>query len=312
MKNRLFKSIALSLCTVLCICACGNAKQKKETAGQPEPITAESQSIGLTGVGNARELGGYKTADGKTVKHGLLLRTAALGKANEEDITRLTEVYHLSEVADLRMDREVQALPDPEIPGVKNVQLRIIDEQEMAKKTASIDKSELEGFDPNDKISMLKLAVKSGVLGDQMYVDFLSGNYGKEGYKQMFEDLLALPEGEAFLFHCTQGKDRTGCAAMLILSALGVDEDTIMQDYLLTNTFNAELIENERNMLIEKGYDGEELDTLMIAMDQVNPKLMQNALDWMKENYGSVTGYITQELGVTDEQIEELKNKYLE
>ena len=46
----------------------------------------------------------------------------------------------------------------------------------------------------------------------------------------MFREIIDLPEGEALLFHCSQGKDRTGCAAMLILSALGVDEETATED----------------------------------------------------------------------------------
>ena len=65
-------------------------------------------------------------------------------------------------------------------------------------------------------------------------------------------------------------------------------------------------------MLIDQGYTGEELDAMMKLLDEVNPQYMINALDWMRENYGSVTGYITSALGVTDEQIEALKNAYLE
>ncbi|MBQ6256673.1 MAG: tyrosine-protein phosphatase, partial [Clostridia bacterium] len=49
----------------------------------------------------------------------------------------------------------------------------------------------------------------------------------KAGYSQFFQALLALPEDRALLFHCSQGKDRTGCGAMLILFALGVDEETV-------------------------------------------------------------------------------------
>ena len=145
-----------------------------------------------------------------------------------------------------------------------------------------------------------------------MYINFLSGDQGKENYKRMFEELLSMPEGKSLLFHCTQGKDRTGCAAMLILSALGVDEGTILQDFMLTNTFNEKLIESERKMLIEKGYEGKELQTLMIAMDEVDSEYIQLALGWIKENYGSVKGYITKELGISDEQIEALKTMYLE
>lgn len=268
-----------------------------------------SRSIGLSGVGNARELGEYSGLNSKTVKHGVLLRTAALANATSEDIARLQNTYHLAVVADLRMTLEAQAAPDPEIPGAKNLHLKIIDEEAMQK---SIAEAQAEGLDLSNKLNLLKAAIKSGILNDQMYIFFLSGKQGKESYGKMFQELLTLPEGRSLLFHCTQGKDRTGCAAVLILSALGVDENTIMDDFLLTNTFNAELIESERKMLTEQGYSGEELDRLMKAMDEVDPQYMTNALDWMKKNYGSVTGYITQELGITDEQLEELRAKFLE
>ena len=53
---------------------------------------ADSRSLLLTGVGNARELGGYTTEDGRTVKRGVLLRTAKLADATEDDIQRLLTV----------------------------------------------------------------------------------------------------------------------------------------------------------------------------------------------------------------------------
>ena len=299
-----------------------------DTGNKCEPVTAPltaaddvfgelkkmvpKQSIDLAGVNNARELGGYAASDGRTVKHGVFLRTAALASATAEDIQKLQNVYNLSKVIDLRMSRETEAAQDPEIAGAENIQIGIIDEELMKKRMEELDTSEIEGYDANDRMSKLKIAIKLGIVGEQMYVNFLSADKGKKGYKQMFDELLSLPEGKSLLFHCTQGKDRTGCAAMLILSALGVGEDTVMQDFLLTNIFNADRIKSERKMLIENGYEGEELELILTCMDKVNEQYMYNALDWLKENYGSVTGYITEELGVTNEQLETLKNKYLE
>ena len=275
-------------------------------------IDPEAQSIGLEGVGNARDLGGYPAGDGRTVKWGAFLRTAALGGATEGDIQRLKDVYHLSVVADLRMTSEIEGAPDPEIDGVKYLHLGIMDEEALAEKRANLRPEDVEDLDMTDKLDRLKLAFRLGIVGDQMYIDFLSAETGRTGYARMFREILDMPEDGALLFHCTQGKDRTGCAAMLILSALGVDEDTILQDYMLTNTFNAELIESERKMLIDWGVDDAELDTYMIAMDAVNIQYMINALDWMKANYGSALGYITAELGVTDDEIEMLRDRYLE
>ena len=278
----------------------------------PGLVQALPQSIELEGVGNARELGGYVTKDGLTVKHGVLLRTAELAGATSEDIKRLKEDFKLGVIIDFRTTLEAKHSPELEIEGVKNLLLLIIDEEAAMKKIQSLPQEELKGLDLSDKFTMVILSIKTGFISDQLYIDFLSGAQGKESYRIMFRELLDLPEGRGFLFHCRQGKDRTGCAAMLILSALGVDEETIMKDFLLTNDFNAKLIEQETQMLHQKGIEGEEFEQYIAAMDKVDPQYMLNALNWMKDTYGSVTGYITKELGVTPEEIELLKNKYLE
>lgn len=319
--------VALALAAMLGLGACGNAatQQPAETDTQteaqtetesqvsiPTKISIESQTIGLTGVGNARQLGGYVGADGRKVKDGVLLRSAALGSATDEDVKKLTEVYHLAEVIDLRTTSEIEAAPDLDIDGVKNVNLRILDEAALMKAAESQDPEVVALMQSEKMEDKLEAAIKIGLVGDQMYITFLSHDTGKQGYAQMFKDLLALPEGQSLLFHCTQGKDRTGCAALLILSALGVDEDTIMADYMLTNEFNAELIAQERQDMLDSGVAEDQLDHYMIARDQVFPQTMTNGLAWLKENYGSTMGYIKQELGVTDEEIAELQAKFLD
>ena len=77
---------------------------------------------------------------------------------------------------------------------------------------------------------------------------------------QFLREILALPEGKALLFHCTAGKDRTGCGTMLLLFALGVDGETVRKEYLLTNTFNASLIAKGKRKLRDLGIFGEEQD----------------------------------------------------
>jgi len=272
------------------------------------------QSIRLTGVGNARELGGYKAEDGRTIRHGLLLRTAKLSGATEEDIQRLISEYHLAVVVDFRGNDEIENNPDPDISGARNLNLQIIDKEddplpeEMA---AEIDALMAQNGEIS-KLDMLRMAIKYGTFSDQMYVDFLFSDKGKAGYCQLFDELLDLPDGQAILFHCTEGKDRTGCAAMLILYALGVDEDTIMEDFLLTNVYNAALIEEDRRMLEAEGISEEEMETYLPMMDQVNPAFMSAAIAWMTESFGSPLGYIIQELGVTKDEIAVLRDKFLE
>lgn len=308
--------LGLALIVLLGLGACGTVgiQEQAKTDGQEKVSTVvdvSTQSIHLNGVGNARQLGGYVGEGGRTVKDGVLLRTAALDKPTEEDVRRLTEEYHLAEVIDLRMAYETEESPDLQISGVKNLNLRIIDEEALAEETQTLSPEDQAKLQSDNQADRLEVYGKLGVVGDQMYINFLSHDAGKQGYAQLFQELLALPEGKSLLFHCTQGKDRTGCAAMLILSALGVDEDTILADYMLTNEFNAEIIEQERQQLLNAGIKEDELDGMMIAMDQVFPQTMTNALDWLKQEYGSVTGYLTEELGLTDAQITQLQDKFL-
>lgn len=302
MKKMTKHCFAFALCLTLLFCAVCRAE-----------VFENSQSLSLTGVGNARELGGYKTEDGKTVKRGVLLRTAKLVNATEEDLERLRSVYHLAVDVDFRGDGEVERAPDPEIPGVEYLNIHILDDsmgpsEELEAEIAALEAQGVE----IDKITEIRLFMKYGGFTDQMYVDILSSDVGKAGYAQLFQALLSLPEDRALLFHCSQGKDRTGCGAVLILFALGADEETVMADFMLTNEYNAALIAEEREYLIENGVGEDELETFMKTMDQVFPEFMENAIQWMTETCGSPLGYITHELGVTEAEIQALRDKFLE
>lgn len=266
----------------------------------------KSQTINLKSVGNARELGGYITNDGRKVKRGVLLRTAALYGISSDDVKHLTEDYRLSVIADLRTSLEAGTKPDPVIDGVKYVSLHVLNEEAFTK---NVEKQlAVEG----GVMERLNFVVDRGIVSYDMYVRFLSDDSGKKAYREFFKELLDLPSGRSLLFHCSQGKDRTGCAAMFILSALGVNEETIMEDYMLTNVFNAELIDGQHRMLQSNGVKESDIEKYMLVLDEVNPKTMRTVLSWLEENYGSPLGYITSELGVSPDEIELLKAKFLE
>lgn len=275
-----------------------------------ESHDAQAHSLGLVGIGNGRELGGYRTADGREVRRGVLLRTAAPEGATEEDRRRLEHDLHLTTVLDFRMDMELQIL-DGSARGLDfadTYRIGILDEDFYMRMLGDRSMEEILKMSP---VQMIMEGVSLGMINEHMYVGFLEADTGKRGYAEVFARLLAQPQGEALLFHCTQGKDRTGLAAMLILSTLGVDEETIVSDYLLTNTFNAGLIERERQGLLAAGIPEEQLDRYMIGFDKVYPQSMQNALDHLKATYGSVRGYVHDALGVSEDACEELRDKYL-
>ena len=293
------KRFFLLLLSLLLLCGCGNVQNT---------VTAKEQTINMNTISNARELGGYKTIDGKTVRRGVLLRSAALTDLSQEDMDRLLHQYHLSAVIDLRAAYELAEEPEPVLDGIAQYNFKIMDEQMMAGRAASISDILM---DPNaNPIKRMMAIFEAGVISDQMYVEFLQGETGKEGFREFFRVLLETPEGSAVLWHCTNGKDRTGVAAMLLLGVLNVDEETIMADFMLTNTFFEEEISAMREQLSAYIKDEAALEEFLVAGRAVYAPYMQNAIDYIKENYGDIPGYAKTELGLTDADIAKLQSLY--
>lgn len=264
------------------------------------------QSIPLYSIKNSRELGGYITTDGRTVKSSLLLRTAALHGISDEDIRTLTDTYHLQHIIDFRMSMEITGAEDPPINGAQYHHLNVIDLSNMSPQdTSEIDINSL------DLIQVIKISEQFGMLEEDMYIDFLASETGRKAYADFFSILLDTDPERAVLWHCTSGKDRTGLAAMLLLSALGVDEEWINKDYLLTNEYNAQRITGTRRYLKAQGYDDALIKKAVIVFDAVDERFMRNALAYLKKEYGSALGYIRDGLNISQSEIEALEEKYL-
>jgi protein-tyrosine phosphatase len=273
-------------------------------------VTAKEQALNMTTISNARELGGYPTKDGKTVRKGVLLRTAALTDASQEELASLIEDYKLSAIIDMRASYELADDPEPVLDGVSQYNFKIMDEIVMAQRAAAIQ-DVLTDHNVNPVKRMIAI-LESGVISDQMYVEFLQGDTGKAGFRDFFRVLLETPEGNAVLWHCTNGKDRTGVAAMLLLGVLNVDEKIIMDDFLLTNVFLEAEISAMRTQLEQYIEDKAMLEELMVAGKGVYAPYMQNAIDYIKANYGDIPGYVKAELGLADADIVKLKALYTE
>lgn len=153
---------------------------------------------------------------------------------------------------------------------------------------------------------------KIGVVSDQMYVEFLDTKAGQNGYRRFFELILDSSSDKAVLWHCTSGKDRTGVAAMLLLSVLGASEDLIVHDYLLTNQFNKDAISKQRQVLVLEGADPTLLNDMLTVRYAVNESYLRNAIGYLKSTYGSVSTYVTEVLGLSKDALLELRDRYLE
>lgn len=309
------------------------AEQPAEEADAIEEAgTLEAQTIGLEGVSNARQLGGYTTEDGRTVKDGVLLRTGALSGATEADIDKLVNEYNLGYVVDFRTSSEIASAPDPKIDGVENVWCSVMEEPaaedaegEGAEEGETTEEGETaEGGNTSvaalagaaasaggsDMIATL-VAYADSVNLEDMYVDMVQSEYSQQGYRQFFDVLLNNEDGKAVLWHCTGGKDRAGLATVLVLSALGVDRETALDDFALTNEFVVDQIDQMTTAAEEAGYNEDQVEAVA-TLAGVNRDYMVKALDLIDEEYGGMDEYLHNQIGLTDEEIAQLQEMYLE
>ena len=265
-----------------------------------------NHSIHLHSIQNARELGGYITDNGRRITNGLLLRTASLNGISDEDIRLLTNVYRVQNIIDFRMPMETAGAEDPPISGAQYHHLNVIALSNLpTQDMPEVDISNL------DLIQVVMMSEQMGMLDENMYIGFLSTETGKKAYADFFRFLLDTDPDRAVLWHCTGGKDRTGLAAMLLLSALDAEEETVVKDYLLTNEYNAKRIAGTRRYLKEQGYDDALIEKAVIVFDAVDERFMRSALAYLKKEYGSVNGYIRDGLNIFQTEIDILKEKYL-
>ena len=266
------------------------------------------KGILLPGVGNARQLGGYRIKD-KRIRDGVLIRSAALNQATPEAVETLRNKYRIQSVIDFRMSPERQFRPDPAIPGSDNIHLPVL---EMEDAMIGVNPRMVEQYTASntDRMALFNAVYESGMLRETLYTDFLLKDRGRVAFRGFFKSLLDLQEDRAILWHCTDGKDRTGCAAMLVLFALGADRETVVHDYMLTNVYNTNILETIRGRVAPLGMSEEKLNALLFMSGGVAETYMNNAIDALNRECGSVQGYL-RELGVGEKEIGEIRSKLL-
>ncbi|TMV43929.1 tyrosine-protein phosphatase [Paenibacillus mesophilus] len=175
----------------------------------------------LEGAVNFRDLGGLRTADGRTVKHGLLFRAAELTGLTAEDHRQLNAIS-FKNVLDYRNKAEAELKPDPAIGQAVNTRIPV---------NPAADAHPHLSMEDLFKNGLHRVFTADMLL--KMYSDMPLSN---ASYKQLMQ-MLREPERHLPLVqHCAGGRDRTGVGSMLILLTLGVPYETVMEDYLLSNT----------------------------------------------------------------------------
>ena len=264
----------------------------------------ETQGIGLNSIVNARELGGYRMPDGSLIKRGKLLRGGALNRLSPEDLKLLTDRYHLSRIFDFRTSFEVKRTPDMEIPGANRIWLPAFDEDSM-----QMEKLSLPSEAYRDLVSWLTLHAsekKVQEVARDMYTVMITTEFTQVQYAGFFLNILNSEEGAVY-WHCSQGKDRTGLGAALMLAALGADRKLIMEDYEISNEVYRQEVEEIYGRLAT-----EEEKEAALTFIGVNSKYFSAALDKVEEQYGSLLGFLKGPICLSEEDIRSLRERFLE
>ncbi len=241
-----------------------------------------SRHIPLYGAPNFRDFGGYRTGDGRRrVKYGRLFRAGHLADLNQTDVALLANLG-ITHLYDFR--RSFEQAHKPNHPSV----------------LAAIDHVIHLDITPGNQTGSLEIVTQADSLPSDSHAFMCDINRElvwshKAAFKQVFEGLLADPEA-TILVHCAAGKDRTGFAAAVVLLALGVELDQVMEDYAMTGRY---FIPHEQiPMLREKyGFDGVP-DAVLEPIVATRPEYLQAAIDAMLAHSGSVDQYLMDAFGV--------------
>lgn len=237
-----------------------------------------SKPLELMGAKNIRDLGGYMTKEGLMTKYHSLLRADSLHNLTEEDCNKLYE-YGVRCIIDLRSQEETLREPDklPQIyQDIEYVHIPIQDHVRTNRYT--------EEFPP----SMW-----------QLYCWLLDDS--KKSFYNIFKTISEY-QNSCVLFHCSGGKDRTGTIAMLLLKLAGVDDETIIGDYAVTEVLMKDIFPRQIADLESRG-----LVVPHYVMESP-PENMEKALQYLYNNYHTIDDYFMT-LGFTIDDILKIYSK---
>lgn len=220
------------------------------------------------------------------MKKGMLFRSDVLYRTTKAEKTLLKE-KNIKVIIDLRNGEEVDELHDSKISGIKYINLPFLPEE------------------ANGRRKEPKIIVYKGLKMPDLpfyYRELATKSVGHV-WRRVFDILLNNNDG-AVLFHCSAGKDRTGVLTAVILKLLGIDQETIYQDYLLTN----------QNPLYYKKLALKmppDIREVFLDFFQAKKEYLDSTFEEIEKIYGSFDAFLYECCGLNEEKINLLRDKYL-
>ncbi len=254
-------------------------------------VLVAERILQLQGGVNFRDIGGYHTRDGRTVRWGQVYRSGSLNGLTADDLAYL-EALGIRLDCDLRTTAEVAERPDQLPDGATFLHLEVGGHVSRVRRTVTL-------FYKRNRLREVLQEAYTRVMIDQNGA--------------VFGDLfraLADPQQLPMIVHCTAGKDRTGVAIAILLSALGVDDETIAADYSLSNYYHdifAGQMAGDMRRLFSLGFSEAQLQAFMLA----EPETMLGVLAYVRDRYGSVADYLSLMGNITPDELQRVRDNLL-
>lgn len=243
---------------------------------------------------NLRELGGYESPVG-TVRRGVLFRGGRMDELDDEGIAVYRRIG-LHTIVDLRRPDEVAESPTPRFGDERNLHLSV------TTGTNAFAEAAAKADDPATAGEVLATAAGyyRSLVTDRLPL-----------WRPVFDTILDA-EGAPVLFHCTAGKDRTGFVAAALLKFLDVDDETVLEDYVLTTSVRAPFVEqrlehHRQRMAIAQGVEPDDVDPTTLdawrALMTAPVELLEESFAAIDEHFGDWHGFRRDGLGIDDDRL---------
>jgi protein-tyrosine phosphatase len=237
----------------------------------------------LAGASNFRDLGGYPGTDGRIVRWRQIFRSNHLGHLTEADINALRPLG-LKSAFDFRGTEERVAATC----GLAEIAVHSLPIEPTVVAALRARLAEGLALSSTDALDVMRDSYRNYV------------RYNTPSFRAFFAHLLE--DRAPLVIHCTAGKDRTGFACALILHALGVAEEVIAEDYLLTNRFYRR----------DPGTSSDLPDDVKQVLGSVEGSFLAAAFEAISADYGDLESYFSDGLGLGARERAALEARYLE
>ncbi|MDD6864882.1 MAG: tyrosine-protein phosphatase [Lactobacillus sp.] len=261
-------------------------------------MSTPTRQLPINGGYNYRDLGGYQTIDGHTVKWRRLLRSGSLHHLTSQDLQYLSDLKVAKDI-DLRSPHETQKEPDQVPASAEYIANPIFPTDETQSSRPIPSFSDELAVDPTRGRQHMRT----------VYHEMITEPGPQQAYRDFFQQLLSAPDDRPILFHCTAGKDRTGIGAYLLLNALKVHPDVIIKDYLLTNELVKDVQQDIKQKLTAGHFSSNYIQN-SLDMASVKQEYLQTAQDAIQKISGSVERYLKEVMQLSDSDLQVLRHKY--